>query len=105
MIDYNIYWKDGKEDLEVPGLGRIPANEVRFGRGHVSQPGVGHDTFADWQGLGLDRHSLNQDPLFVDPDNGDFRLREDSPAFALGIKPIDLSGVGIRVPNASDRKE
>ena len=96
LIDYNIYWKEGKEDLEVPGLDRIPANEVRFGRGHVSQPGVGHDTFADWQGLGLDRHSLNQDPLFVDPDNGDFRLRENSPAFALGIKPIDVSGVGPR---------
>ena len=94
QIDHNLYWKAGREDLEVPRVGTVAACEVRMGRGHISRPGVGHDTFADWQELGLDRHSLNEDPLFVDPDNGDFALRPDSPAFKLGFKPIDVSEVG-----------
>jgi hypothetical protein len=96
LIDRNLYWKDGREDLEVPRLGRIPAGQVRFGLGHNARPGVGHDTLEDWQELGLDRHSLNEDPRFVDSENDDFRLREDSPAFELGFEPIDLSEVGPR---------
>jgi hypothetical protein len=96
LIDYNLYWKTGEQDLEVPRIGRIPANEVRLGLGHCGQPGVGHDTLADWQALGLDRHSLNVDPHFVDPERNDYQLREDSPAFELGFEPIDLSRVGPR---------
>lgn len=51
----------------------------------------------DWHGkYGQDRHSLIADPLFVDADGGDFTLRADSPAFALGFVPFDLSTVGPR---------
>lgn len=98
LIDYNLYWKSGGPDLEVPLLGRIPAHEVRLGLGHCGQPGFGHDTFTDWQALGLDRHSHNADPRFVDPEQHDYHLRDDSPAWALGFEPIDLSQVGPR-PN------
>jgi hypothetical protein len=44
---------------------------------------------------GVDVHSLAVDPLFIDPANGDFRLRSDSPALKLGFAPIDLSKVGL----------
>ena len=37
------------------------------------------------------------DPLFVNPEQGDFTLRSESPALALGFQPIDLSQVGPRV--------
>jgi len=42
--------------------------------------------------------TLNEDiwQLFVDPENGDFRLKPDSPALKLGIVPIDLSKIGLR---------
>jgi hypothetical protein len=36
------------------------------------------------------------DPLFVDPRNGDFSLKPQSPAFQLGFRPIDLKQVGVR---------
>ena len=52
--------------------------------------------FEQWKKKGLDRNSLVADPLFVDPDKGDFRLQPESPAFKLGFRPIDLSHVGPR---------
>ena len=36
------------------------------------------------------------DPLFADPEKRDFRLAPESPAFALGFVPIDVSDVGPR---------
>ena len=43
-----------------------------------------------------DNNSLATDPLFVDIENGDFRFKPDSPAIELGIKPIDISKIGLR---------
>ena len=51
-------------------------------------------TFEDWQKRGHDRHSIIADPMFKDPDNGDFTLAPESPAIKLGFKPIDLSNTG-----------
>lgn len=50
-----------------------------------------------WQATGQDIHSLVADPLFADPDNGDFTLSPNSPALKLGFQPIDTSTVGPRV--------
>ena len=44
---------------------------------------------------GYDAHSIYADPLFVDAANRDYRLREGSPAFAMGIESIDASQVGL----------
>jgi hypothetical protein len=53
-------------------------------------------SFADWQGQGQDRDSRVADPLFVDPEGGDFSLRADSPALALGFRSQVLAAVGPR---------
>ena len=55
------------------------------------------NTWADWQKRGKDTHSQYADPLFVAPDQGDFTLKPNSPAFALGFRPIDISQVGPRI--------
>jgi hypothetical protein len=44
----------------------------------------------------LEKDSVVADPLFVDPENGDFTLKSDSPALKLGFEPIDVSKVGPR---------
>ena len=49
-----------------------------------------------WKEQGLDKESLIADPLFVDPDKGDFTLKPDSPALKMGFQPIDGSKVGPR---------
>lgn len=56
----------------------------------------GTRTFAEWQRLGADAHSIVADPLFVDAARGDFRLKPGSPAKKIGFVPFDLSTVGPR---------
>lgn len=74
-MDYNLYWNK-----------KSPADSVRFATW----------TFPDWKARGQDTHSKIADPLFVDPVKGNFALRPDSPAFALGFRPIDMSTAGPR---------
>ena len=38
---------------------------------------------------------VGEDPGFVDAQNGDYRLREDSPALALGFEPIPFDQIGL----------
>lgn len=44
---------------------------------------------------GHDKNSICADPLFVDAPGRDYTLREDSPAFALGIHNIDRNRIGL----------
>lgn len=43
----------------------------------------------------FDQHSRVADPLFVDVENNDFRLRYDSPAYAAGFQDINLVDIGL----------
>jgi hypothetical protein len=46
-------------------------------------------------GVTLVDNLLDQDPLFVDKDKLDFRLKPESPAFKLGFKPIPSEKIGL----------
>jgi len=74
--DYNLYWHGG---LPLS----IPRDKVAT-----------EDEWDSWLKMGKDKHSLVADPKFVDADAGDYRLRPDSPAFALGFKPIPMDKIG-----------
>ncbi|MEM8666169.1 MAG: right-handed parallel beta-helix repeat-containing protein [Planctomycetota bacterium] len=56
-------------------------------------PSIADAALAQARALGHDRYSVAADPMFVDPDNGDFRFKEGSPALRLGIKPLTEYGV------------
>ncbi|MBT3271044.1 hypothetical protein HN371_28140 [Candidatus Poribacteria bacterium] len=91
-----VYWEDGSllggrwDSLNVTIDGNLYWNAA----GSPITP-AGH-TWDEWQKLGMDETSIIADPLFVDPANDDFRLQDDSPAWMLGFRPIDLGNVGPR---------
>jgi hypothetical protein len=75
LFDWNVYF-DARPDAKP--------DQLR----------VGPCTWQQWLERGHDRHSLVTDPLFVAPQQNDFRLQANSPALKLGFHPIDLSHVG-----------
>ena len=75
-FDSNLVWH-ANQPLQT-GIKNTPANEQ----------------WAAWQKLGADVHSRVADPLFVNADKDDYRLKPNSPAFALGFKPIPVEKIG-----------
>lgn len=53
----------------------------------------------DARRLGVDAGSTSGDPLFVDAARGDFRLKSESPALALGFESFPTDTFGVRKPS------
>jgi hypothetical protein len=45
---------------------------------------------------GVDSNSVVADPLFEGLEEAGFKLKENSPAFKLGIKQIDFENIGLQ---------
>ncbi len=67
QIDHNLYWNAAGATVEFQGK-----------------------SLAEWQAAGHDVHSRIADPGFVDPDSGDFRLKDASPASTVGFDPSGM---------------
>jgi parallel beta-helix repeat protein len=63
----------------------------------------GH-SFAEWKKLGRDTHAVAADPLFIDPGNRDFRLRNRSVARKINFEPFDYSQAGVTGSDEWKRK-
>jgi len=53
------------------------------------------DNLSEWRKKGYDRHSIQGDPMFVDPANMDYRVKADSPALKLGFKNFAMDEFGV----------
>jgi len=82
--------RDAVRQIKVGAAGPIKVL-IRRGTYYQSEPLV----FGP-QESGTDAPSISADPLFVDLENGDFRLKPNSPMFKLGFKPIDTTKIGLR---------
>ena len=50
---------------------------------------------SEWQALGFDRHSIFEDPMFMNAERNDFRVQEQSPALRLGFKNFAMGEWGL----------
>lgn len=83
----NQFWSDANVWFDTrAGTG---AGKYQF----ANQP------WAAWQARGQDPHSVIADPRLVDPERPELGLKADSPAFRLGYRQIDLTGLGPRPKN------
>ena len=48
-----------------------------------------------WRELGFDNNSQYADPLFVNPEGGDFTLRPESAAFSMGFVEFPMDRYGL----------
>jgi len=85
-IDYNLYYSlvDGPVVVELTGTTE---------NGYHSKM-----SFEQWQAKGHDKHSIVADPLFLDIESGNFKLKPNSPAFKIGFKEFPLDNFGTEVP-------
>lgn len=51
------------------------------------------------QKRGTDLHSLYGDPLFIAPEKGDYRVKENSPALKTGFRNFDMEYFGVQCPH------
>jgi hypothetical protein len=72
IFDQNCYWKTGDASPTFYGL-----------------------SFEGWKALGRDENSIIADPLFVDVEQRDFRLKPGSPAEKIDFVPFDFSKAGV----------
>jgi hypothetical protein len=83
ILDRNLYWDATGKTAIFPG----------------------NRTLETWQKeSGHDLESRVADPLFTNPDAGDFTLRPGSPASQIGFQPIDLSKAGRLTPRRAPKR-
>jgi len=79
-INYNVFWHP------TPGW-KSRTFITRRPRGSITET----YSLQQWQQFGYDTDSIVEDPMFVDLEGEDYRLRPESPALELGFKNIDQS--------------
>lgn len=91
----------GKSKFGEDSRGRITArmkdidsdNNIFYCKKDLS---LSNKVLTQLQSDGTDANSIVEDPMFIDPENGDFRFKPNSPALKMGIKPFDISKVGLQ---------
>jgi hypothetical protein len=89
-----VYWTIGP--LIDSGPPRVTFDRNLYGPIAEADFRAAGMTWAKWREAGMDVNSTIEDPMFVDPPNGDFRLRSGSPAAKLNLKVPRAAEVGPR---------
>ncbi len=88
-IDYNLFWSDTGEFVAF-------VNDGSSGPlGERTDAPAGALTLEEWRAMGYDKHSVFADPLFMAPEDGDYRVRSGSPALALGFENFAMDKFGL----------
>lgn len=103
-IQRNIVWSPRADYLPMieyksfsTGAGdRLKGTETDYNLYYCpADPNWGQRHIDEQAAKGFERHSVSADPLFIDVEHGDLRLRVDSPARALGFQEWDIKTAGL----------
>lgn len=86
VSDSNLVWSTAGEVLGAQN--RFPSR--------LYEPNEPVMSWETWVSQGNDQNTIIADPLFKDPENGDFSLAENSPALKIGFNPFPLGMAGPR---------
>ncbi len=98
VVRRNIFWTD--HYLPAGGMPSSPWGKV-MDQNLVHRPGAAkpHPAVKLAEQSQRDAQSIEADALFVDSARGDFRVREDSPAFTLGFANFPMDRFGVQRAN------
>jgi len=96
-FEYNVIRAKGQIVLENPDAITTLRNNVLFSsEGKIQCRRLRDYSRAGSYSFEADRENLSADPRIIEFERGRVGFADDSPALKLGIKPIDVSGAGIR---------
>ncbi|MFA7173547.1 MAG: right-handed parallel beta-helix repeat-containing protein [Kiritimatiellia bacterium] len=87
VFDYNLIWSFGNKI----DTGYKPASNDKNSSTEEAQA----DSWSTWRADCFDKHSIVADPMFINPEKDDYRLKPGSPALKLGFKPIPVDRIGL----------
>jgi parallel beta-helix repeat protein len=88
--DHNVFFNTAGNDFIVR---EISGHHGGVPNGAETEKDI---SLPEWQKMEFDTHSVFADPMFVDAQHDDYRLKPESPALKLGFQPIDMSKIGPR---------
>jgi hypothetical protein len=95
VLRHNIYYatKENQPFISLPGMDNmiesINTDENLYY--NSSDPKAADGYFQIARKYGNEAKSIQADPLFKDPENGDFTLMPDSPAISMGFIPFKIN--------------
>ncbi|MBR1587561.1 MAG: right-handed parallel beta-helix repeat-containing protein [Kiritimatiellae bacterium] len=111
VVTNNVFWWTDPEAHILSGGRGTPVKDVVFeGNVYWGASGVSTNAFsqrglAEWRAAGHDLSSRFEDPLFLDPARGDWRLAPESPALKMGFVPWDWTDAGVLKDDAAWRAD
>ena len=102
-FENNIVWSSSGSIFRIGG--RLDQETFKQVDKNVYYNPDGHYTFGrirdyksldKWHRMGHDTNTKFTDPLFVDRENHDYRLKPQSPALAMGFRQIDTYEIGLK---------
>jgi hypothetical protein len=95
VTSHNTFYRQGSIKGKLTELKLEECNIDKNLYFDVNLADHGKSAVSYYRTRGADANSIIADPLFRDINNGDFRLNENSPAYQIGFKDIDMRRIGI----------
>ncbi len=95
VASHNTFYRQGSVNGKLTELKLEECNIDKNLYFDVNLADHGKSAVLYYRTRGADANSIIANPLFRDIKNGDFRLNENSPAYQLGFKDIDMRRIGI----------